>query len=75
MSQQDFATYLNERESVVSKWEQGQMQPSIETARKLERMLGLRLVEEETETSLSEPTAKKSDEPTLGDFIKVRKRK
>ncbi len=37
MSQQEFAGYLKERESAVAKWEQGQMQPSIETAPKLER--------------------------------------
>ena len=33
----EFSTYLNERESIVSKWQSGLMKPSLELAKKLER--------------------------------------
>ena len=76
MSQEDFAKFLNERESIVAKWEQGSLRPRIDTARRLERKLGIRLVEKEEETSEDVDVPKvKKDEFTLGDFIKVRKRK
>lgn len=78
MSQEDFAKSLNERESLIAKWEQGSLKPRINIARKLEKKLGVKLVvKEETdgEDLKSEKSKKVSDEFTLGDFIKVRKRK
>lgn len=75
LSQQDFATFLNERESVVAKWEAGSLKPSIETARKLERKLGIKLVEVEEAAPAKMEARGKSDELTLGDLVKVRKRK
>ena len=75
MSQEDFAKSLNERESIVAKWEQGVLRPRLGTARRLEKILGVKLVEKEEMNSAKVEMKKgKSDEFTLGDFIKVRKR-
>ncbi len=74
MTQEEFAKFLQERESSVIKWEQGTMKPSVDAARKLEKMLGVRLVGVEEAGGSVQQSGKKSDEFTLGDFIKVRKR-
>lgn len=75
LSQQDFAKFIQERESVVAKWEAGSLKPSIEIARKLEKRLGIKLVEVEEAGTAKVETRGKSDELTLGDLVKVRKRK
>ncbi len=75
MNQEDFAKLLNERESVVAKWESGGLKPRIEAARQIGRILGINLVEEDEEVGGKIELSRKNDEPTLGDFVKVRKRK
>ncbi|MEK6950285.1 MAG: multiprotein bridging factor aMBF1 [Nanoarchaeota archaeon] len=75
LSQQDFAKFLNERESVVAKLEAGSLKPGLETARKLERKLGIKLVELEQASAGRVEPKRKSEELTLGDLVKVRKRK
>lgn len=77
LSQEDFAKFLNERESIIAKWESGSLSPSLDLARKLERALGIKLVEKEEPSTVEKlaPEKRNSDEFTLGDFIKVRKRK
>ena len=77
MSHKAFSEMLNEREAIISKWESGSVKPSVDNARKLERILGIKLVQEDIQANSSEniKTSKVSDELTLGDFIKVRKRK
>ena len=74
MSQEEFALFLQERVSIVAKWEQGKMQPSVETARKIGRRLDLSLVESETAETFENTKNKRSDVLTLGDFVKVRKK-
>ena len=76
MKQEDFAKLLNERESIVAKWEQGTLKPRIEVARRVGRVLKINLVENEEGdvSSLIEKKQNSSGEPTLGDFVKVRKR-
>lgn len=74
LTQEDFAKFLNERESIVAKWEQGHLKPGIDVARKIGRRLGINLVELEKAEKV-EIKKIKSDEFTLGDFVKVRKRK
>lgn len=73
MKQEEFAEFLNEKWSVVQKWERGSLKPKIEMARKLEKILGVNLVEriKEGKVELKEV---KSGELTLADMIKVRKR-
>lgn len=75
LSQEDFARLLNEKESVVAKWESGSLKPSVETARKLEKIMGLKLVSLEEFENYKEDGKKRGDVLTLGDFVKVRKRK
>ncbi|MEK6899608.1 MAG: multiprotein bridging factor aMBF1 [Nanoarchaeota archaeon] len=74
LSQEDFSKLLQERESLVSSWETGKMAPSIDAAKKLERVLKIRLVESDVEESVKPEKSSKADGFTLGDFIKVRKR-
>ena len=73
LSQEDFARLLQEKESIVAKWEQGRMQPSVEVAKRLERILGVSLVIEEVEQPFEKDKNVRRDGFTLGDFIKKRK--
>ena len=79
LNQEDFAKKLNEKLSVVQKWESGQLKPRIVVARKLEKLLSVELViKQEVDGSIEKSNILKnngSDDFTLGDFIKVRKRK
>ncbi len=75
MKQEDFARLLNERESIVAKWESGSLKPGIDTANKVGRVLGINLVEEEQEVAAKMETGKRGGELTLGDLVKVRKRR
>ena len=74
LSQEDFARFLQEKESIVAKWEQGRMPPSVEIARRLEKTLGVSLVVEDMEQSFERDKNVRADGFTLGDFIKVRKK-
>lgn len=74
LTQEDFAKLINEKESISSKWERGEFKPSIETARRLEKVLGLILVIKEENSTEKIEVDKKTNELTLGDFVKVRKR-
>jgi len=68
VTQKDFALKLNEKESAVHKWESGAMAPSIDTAKKLEKLLKVKLVVKEApETAVLE---KKASGPlTIGDLL------
>jgi putative transcription factor len=72
--QVELAKKLNERESVIQGIEQGRLEPSMEFARKLEKMLEIKLIQEHVEEHKQKFKASGSSKFTLGDFIKVRKR-
>lgn len=72
LSQKDFALRLNEKEGVISQLEAGSLMPSLELAKKLERLLKIKLLEEVADVSVQ--AAKKSAGLTIGDVIKVKKR-
>ncbi len=74
LSQEDFSRLLKEKESSLAKWESGSVLPELSVAKKIEKILGLTLVEMEKKEALSQ-AQRKSDALTLGDMIKVRKRK
>lgn len=75
LSQEDFAKFLNEKESIVAKWESGAFKPFVDAAKILEKKLGIVLVvRDESDGEVKVEQKGKSDELTLGDFIKVRKR-
>jgi len=71
--QEDFAKKINEKLSILQKMEAGLFLPSLDNAKKLERMLGLKLVVLSENKAAPQETAK-SGELTLGDVIKIRKR-
>ena len=70
MTQREFATLLQERESMVAKWELGAVRPSLEAAQHLEKRLGIALVEEEEgDVAVSNQKKKAPEGLTLGDFM------
>ena len=75
-TQKEFAKFLSEKESNIHSIESGHREPRIELARKMEKKLGIKLVEISAEEDYKMPKKPRSAEEglTLGDFIKVRKR-
>ncbi len=71
-TQKEFAKLLNEKESIIQKIETGSFTPSIKTAKRFEKILNVKLVEEIEITG--EPTQQKKTEAlTIGDLIKIKK--
>jgi putative transcription factor len=71
MTVEDFAKKLNEKESVVKKLEREELNPSADLIRKVERELGVKLLE--LSPSASGPVMTKPLGPrTLGDMIKIK---
>ncbi len=75
MKQEELAKKIAEKESVIHKIESGSFEPPIDLARKLERLLGVRLVTMEATTSQGTTTVDvgKSD-MTIGDLIEIKKK-
>jgi len=73
LSQRDFAQKIMEKESVVQHLENGGYEPSLKLAEKLERVLGIKLVEQYAE-SFESGDKVEAGEMTLGDVIKIKKR-
>lgn len=73
LTQKDFAQRINEKESLVHKLETGEFEPNLALARKLERALRVRLVEQKELERLG-ISQEKSETFTIGDFIKVKKK-
>lgn len=71
LTQKDFANMINEKESIIHKIETGSFEPQLALAKKLERVLGIKLVEEHQEKHESFKR-KKEEGFTLGDFIKIK---
>jgi putative transcription factor len=74
LSTKDLAAKLRISENVLRKIEQGRFKPSIDLARKMERILGIKLVEP-TEEPEEEEFEAKEELPTLGDIVVVRRDK
>jgi len=72
LKQKDFAKKISEKESLIHNIETGSFKPSISLARKLEKFLKIKLVEEyEEEHKKSSKT--KTEGFTVGDLIKIKK--
>ena len=71
LKQEDLAKNIAEKESLLQKVESGHITPSIALARKLEKFLNIKLVEEYKEEKMTQKKSK-SEGFTLGDFIKKR---
>ena len=72
LTQKDFANRINEKETTIHRIETGELEPSLALAKKLERLLGVKLVEEHIEKSQGFKKTKEGGF-TLGDFIKIKK--
>lgn len=76
LNQEEFAKMLNEKESVLHNIEAGKQKPSMELAKKLEKVLGIILIET---IKPDELTAEKQDSPrpkgplTIGDMLLMKK--
>ena len=70
----ELAKKLGIRESLINSIEQGRHEPSLNFARKLEKFLNVKLVEEHREEHKQQFKQSSSKSFTLGDFIKIRKR-
>jgi putative transcription factor len=73
LNQEDFAKKLNEKLSIVQKMESGEFTPSLDAARKLGKLLGIKLVEQFREEQLK-TNAGSSEGFTIGDVVKIKKR-
>jgi len=66
---QVLAEKIKESRSYMEKIERGEIKPTLTTAKKLEKELGIKLIEKTIETSPSLQTKKTHSEPTLGDLL------
>ncbi|NTV22845.1 MAG: TIGR00270 family protein [Nanoarchaeota archaeon] len=70
LKQDEFAKFLSEKESIIHKIESGTYTPSIDLARKIEKQLGISLIEEkEVEPQM---TKLKKESFTIGDVLKIK---
>ena len=69
LKQKELAKKIAEKESVIHKVESGHVEPSISLARKLEKTLGIRLIEEEKVEKVTKEKTKDSG-ITIGDLFK-----
>jgi putative transcription factor len=72
LKQEELAKKIAEKVSLIHSLESGHTKPSISLARKLEKFLHIKLVEEYKEEYKAGKTT--SAEITLGDVVKIRKR-
>ena len=68
MTQEDFSKLIREKLSILQKIESGNYHPGIQTARKLEKMLKIRLVEEVENVKIKK-TGEKMQSMTIGDLL------
>lgn len=73
LSHKDFAKKINEKESLIHQIEIETIEPNIDLARKLERFLNIKLIEQHEESHQTANKAK-SDTLTIGDLVKIKQR-
>lgn len=73
LTQEDLASMLNERLTVIKKIEQGEVRPTLELARKIEKMLNIQIIEKAVIDEYYEPYISKPKVSgyTLGDVLKA----
>jgi len=71
LTQKDFAMKINEKESTIQKIENEKIKPTIDFAKKFERIFGIKIIEEVKEEEIKREKKKEKNFFTLGDFIKV----
>lgn len=73
LSRQELARKISESESYLEHIEKEEMRPTLKTAKKLERALGIKLIEKTTEVIVEKTEKKEKEELTLGDFVEEKK--
>lgn len=73
LKQEDFAKKINEKVSLIHKIETDNFEPSLSLARKIEKFLRVKLIEQRS-SDVGHIEKTKSEAFTLGDFVKVKKR-
>jgi len=71
--QEELARKINESTSVVTHLEKGKLSPSKKLAQKLEKTLGIKIIEAVSDERI-EVQQEKTGPITLGDVVKIRKR-
>ncbi len=74
LKQEELAKSINEKESLIQQIETKKIEPNVKVAEKLEKKLGLKLLETYKAPVLSKEN-KKTDNLTLGDMIQIKTRK
>ncbi len=72
LKQKEFAKKISEKESLIHNMETGSFKPSISLARKLEKFLKIKLIEEYEEEH-KKGSKTKTEGFTVGDLIKIKK--
>jgi putative transcription factor len=74
LTQEQFAKMLNEKTSLIQSLENGKIEPSEKLARKLEKILKIKLIEEIKNNIKTEYTNPNKKGPlTIGDLLKIKK--
>ncbi len=74
LSQKELALKINERLSVIQKVELGKLSPDLMLSKKLENILKIKLIVQNSNEELSTPISGKI-ERTLGDVVRIKKKK
>lgn len=74
LKQEDLAKKINEKESIIQKIESSHFTPPIKLAKKIERFLEIRLIEEIEESRPISVQKGGGEGFTLGDFVKIKKK-
>ncbi|MFH1774907.1 MAG: multiprotein bridging factor aMBF1 [Methanobacteriota archaeon] len=74
LTQEELGKLINEKTSVIARLETKKMVPTMELAKKLEKVLEVKLIEELEEEKIT-GTRISAGELTIGDVIKIRKGK
>jgi len=70
LKQEELALKLNEKHTLIHKWECNELKPTIETAKKLEKFLGIKLVTIYKKVEIDKQ--KSSQALTIGDLINIK---
>jgi len=73
-SREDLGKKINERVSVINRIETGKMTPDTKLTKKLENILGIKLLEKVDNIDLNQFISNSSGERTLGNIMKIKRK-
>jgi len=74
LSQEEFALKISEKQNLIHHIETGKMEPNLDLARKIEKFLHIKLVDQ-VEMAREHTKSSKNEPLTIGDMITVKSRK